>query len=92
MNCTGPQSDLRRLGNPVLDSMFDAGLATTDPLGLGLITDDGRVLDAEGRPGPIRTLGSLRRGELWETTAVPEIRMQAEQLATSLIGDTGGHR
>ncbi|MDS1115223.1 hypothetical protein RD149_15780 [Gordonia westfalica] len=92
VNCIGPQSDLRRLGNPVLDSMFDAGLATTDPLGLGLITDDGRVLDADGRPGPIRALGSLRRGELWETTAVPEIRMQAEQLATSLIGDTGGHR
>ncbi|WP_262338965.1 hypothetical protein [Gordonia sp. CNJ-863] len=92
MNCTGPQSDVRKLGNPVLDSILDAGLATTDPLGLGLITDDGRVLDADGRPGPIWTLGSLRRGELWETTAVPEIRMQAEELAASLIGDRGGRR
>ncbi|WP_035760896.1 FAD/NAD(P)-binding protein [Gordonia amicalis] len=88
VNCTGPQTDLRRLGNPVLDSMFDAGLATTDPLGLGLVTDDGRVLDAAGRPGPIWTLGSLRRGELWESTAIPEIRTQAEELAASLIGDT----
>ena len=92
VNCTGPQPDVRKLGNPVLDSILDAGLATTDALGLGLITDDGRVLDADGRPGPISTLGSLRRGELWETTAVPEIRTQAEELAASLIGDVGGHR
>ncbi len=66
VNCTGPQSDLRRLGNPVLDSLFANGLARTDALGLGLLTDGGQVLDADGRPGPIWALGSLRRGELWE--------------------------
>ncbi|MBM7280557.1 FAD/NAD(P)-binding protein [Gordonia rubripertincta] len=92
VNCTGPQSDVRELGNPVLDSVLDAGLATTDALGLGLVTDDGHVLDADGHPGPIWTLGSLRRGELWETTAVPEIRTQAEELAASLIGDVTSHR
>jgi len=29
----------------------------------------------------IRVLGPLRRGRLWETTAVPEIRAQADRLA-----------
>jgi uncharacterized NAD(P)/FAD-binding protein YdhS len=31
------------------------------------------------------TLGPPRRGELFETTAVPEIRVQAELLALRLI-------
>ncbi|PWD43573.1 oxidoreductase [Gordonia paraffinivorans] len=87
VNCTGPQSDLRRLGNPVLDSLFANGLARTDALGLGLLTDGGQVLDADGRPGPMWALGSLRRGELWETTAVPEIREQARDVAESLLDD-----
>jgi uncharacterized NAD(P)/FAD-binding protein YdhS len=33
------------------------------------------------------TLGSTMRGVLWEVLAVPEIRVQAEQLALRLIGD-----
>ena len=31
------------------------------------------------------TLGSLRRGELWETTAIPEIRDQAAALGRLLV-------
>jgi uncharacterized NAD(P)/FAD-binding protein YdhS len=31
------------------------------------------------------TLGSNLKGELWESTAVPELRGQAESLATQLI-------
>jgi uncharacterized NAD(P)/FAD-binding protein YdhS len=34
------------------------------------------------------TLGPPRRGVLWETTAVPEIRQQAEALANR-IGSAG---
>jgi uncharacterized NAD(P)/FAD-binding protein YdhS len=33
------------------------------------------------------TLGPLRRGELWETTAVPEIRVQAQLLAKRLVAE-----
>src|SRR5262249_46746283 len=34
---------------------------------------------------PIWTLGSVRRGELYESTAVPEIRTQAAQLAAAVL-------
>ncbi|MGH8895204.1 MAG: FAD/NAD(P)-binding protein, partial [Actinomycetes bacterium] len=54
--------------------------ARTGPLGLGLATDDGRLLGVEADL-PVWTLGALRRGELWETTAIPEIRVQAADVA-----------
>jgi len=31
------------------------------------------------------TLGSPRRGDLWESTAVPELRVQAARLAERLL-------
>ena len=34
-------------------------------------------------------LGPMRRGELFETTAVPNIRLQAQQLAETLIEELG---
>ncbi len=37
-------------------------------------------------PG-IVCLGSIRQGELWETTAIPEIRSQAVAIAELIAGD-----
>lgn len=94
VNCTGPRSDIRTLGNPVLDALLGAdgspALATTDPLGLGLTTVDGQLVDPAGDLQPVWTLGALRRGELWETTAIPEIRVQAERLAGDLAAVAAG--
>ncbi|MFD0401990.1 hypothetical protein ACFVHI_28355, partial [Kitasatospora sp. NPDC127121] len=41
-------------------------------------------------PAPLWTLGSLRRGNLLETTAIPEIRCQADDLALLLGRSTVG--
>jgi uncharacterized NAD(P)/FAD-binding protein YdhS len=59
----------------------------SDPLGLGVQTaSDGAVIDATGRAdGRISALGPLRRGELYESTAVPELRAQAAQIAATLV-------
>jgi uncharacterized NAD(P)/FAD-binding protein YdhS len=82
VNCTGPLGDVRRAGDPFLDHLLAAGTATAGPLGLGLATDDGRLVDARGlSTAPVWTLGAMRRGELWESTAVPEIRGQAAAVA-----------
>ena len=84
--CTGAGADVRRSANPVLRTLLADGSVTPDPLGLGLqCTDEGVLLDARGlADGRLLTLGALRRGELWETTAVPEIRAQAESLASTI--------
>lgn len=90
VNCTGPQSDVRDLGNPLLDDLLrpraGGALAQVATAGMGVRTDDGRLLDAHGHAdAPIWTLGALRRGELWESTAVPEIRSQALAVATQVL-------
>ena len=56
------------------------------PLGLGLDTGPGGALrQAGGRLSPtLFTLGWMRRGELWESVAIPEIRAQAAALARDL--------
>ncbi|GGD07693.1 FAD/NAD(P)-binding protein [Nocardioides daphniae] len=90
VNCTGPQTDVRLLKNPFLDDLLrpraGAALATIATAGMGVRTDEGRLLDANGySDAPIWTLGALRRGELWESTAVPEIRSQALAVATQVL-------
>jgi uncharacterized NAD(P)/FAD-binding protein YdhS len=83
IDCTGPG---RRFGDPLWRSLFASGAAVTGPLGMGVATRDGRLLDAEGRADrALFTLGAPRRGELWETTAIPEIRVQAAELAGQLL-------
>ncbi|MBA2254371.1 MAG: FAD/NAD(P)-binding protein [Chloroflexi bacterium] len=87
INCTGPTSEYRKLEHPLVRGLFAAGLATPDPLHLGLETaDDGALVDAAGRPSRIIfAIGPVRKGSLWETTAVPELREQAVALAGRLL-------
>lgn len=83
VNCTGPGSPA---DNGFVTSLIDAGLARRHELGLGLDVDvAGALIDVTGRAALNRwALGPLRRGCLWETTAVPEIRGQAERLGRFL--------
>jgi uncharacterized NAD(P)/FAD-binding protein YdhS len=49
------------------------------------VAEDGAIIDANGRPSDkLFTLGPARKGLLWESTAVPEIRGQAQKLAERL--------
>lgn len=82
VNCTGPSLDLRIEKVPILESVVHAGLADYDPFGLGLNVDrDGRTEEA----GRIWALGPLCRGCRWETTAIPEIRVQAARIALNIM-------
>ncbi|WP_163509712.1 FAD/NAD(P)-binding protein [Fodinicola acaciae] len=86
VNCAGPEYDPRRIDDPLVRQLLDSGLARPGPQLLGLdTTDDGQLIGTDGQPSrPLWTIGSLRRGNLWETTAIPEIRAQAAHLARML--------
>jgi uncharacterized NAD(P)/FAD-binding protein YdhS len=87
INCTGPEVDCRRIENLLLTNLMRGKMARPDPLFLGLDTsDDGALMDAHGAASDfLYALGPSRKASLWETTAVPEIRVQASQLATLLL-------
>jgi uncharacterized NAD(P)/FAD-binding protein YdhS len=71
----------------LVTSLFVQGFARPDSLFLGLDVDEnGALLDVNGRPShSLFTIGPPRKGCLWETTAVPEIRAQAAHLAEHLL-------
>ena len=67
--------------------LIDHQLTNTGPLGLGLSVDlaNGRLKDARGIDYPnVFAIGPLRSGEAFETTAIPEIRKQAAEIALEL--------
>jgi uncharacterized NAD(P)/FAD-binding protein YdhS len=86
IRCTGPREALDSVGDPLLDGLFAVGDARPGPVGLGLAVDpDGRLLDRDGEPSEVLSaMGPLRRGALLETTAIPEIREQAAELARTI--------
>jgi uncharacterized NAD(P)/FAD-binding protein YdhS len=91
VNCTGPSLDPRTSGNPVVAGLLAGGLAAPGPHGLGLDTDaDGRLRVAGRRNGPLWTIGVTRVGTLWESTAFPEIREQASQVAAAVLSFLDG--
>ncbi|MBD0268782.1 MAG: FAD/NAD(P)-binding protein [Cyanobacteria bacterium Co-bin8] len=87
INCTGVQVDYGRSPQPLIASLRDQGLIRPNNLGLGLDTaPDGAVLDAQGqRSSLLYTLGTARKGQLWESIAVPELREQAQLLASTVL-------
>jgi len=84
--CTGPSADIGRTTDPLLRHLIGTGLAVVGPHRLGLAVDPrGQLVGPDGgaRPG-LFALGLLRRGTVFETTAIPEIRAQAVALAPLL--------
>ncbi len=87
INCTGPETNLVNLEKSFLKNCFLKGILTQDHLKLGITTDSDsfQVINSTGKPHlNLFTLGSNLKGEIWETTAVNELRGQAEKLAESL--------
>ena len=87
INCTGSETDCRRIDDSLLTSLFLQGEARPDPLFLGLDVDaKGSVLNFNGVPSNVLfAIGPVKKGGLWETTAVPEIRKQAADLAEHVV-------
>ncbi len=87
VNCTGVQADYRRSPQSLIANLRTQGLIRPNDIGLGLDTAaDGAVFDAQGnRSTLLYTLGTPCKGNLLETIAVPELREQAQALATKVL-------
>jgi uncharacterized NAD(P)/FAD-binding protein YdhS len=91
VNCTGPTTDVARSGNPLLGALLRRGAVRPGPLGMGLDFDDeGRVVGGSGEPAErVWLVGPARIGRHWEATAVPELRVQARDVAMRLVERAG---
>src|SRR5271168_2255134 len=87
----GAAWDRRSLHRSTLwENLLATDVASLHPCGVGVRLDaDGYLIDGAGGTVPdIVCLGSIRQGEEWETTAIPEIRAQAAAIADLLADDT----
>lgn len=87
INCTGPRTDYSKYQHPLMLNLLANGLIDHDPLALGIrATSEGQVLDHNERVVEwLYTLGAPLKGDLWECTAMPEIRVQARDLAQKIL-------
>jgi uncharacterized NAD(P)/FAD-binding protein YdhS len=84
INCTGPETDLLKLEANYLKNGLLKGILSQDELKLGINADPNtfELINEKGFvESGLFTLGSNLKGVLWESTAVSEIRVQAEQIA-----------
>lgn len=87
VNCTGPLGVIQHSREPLIADLLAKGHGRPDPLGLGLqVDDEGRLIDADGQGEPgLYAIGPLTRGAFWEMTAVPDLRVQAAELAARIV-------
>ncbi|MFC5437170.1 FAD/NAD(P)-binding protein [Rhodanobacter umsongensis] len=87
----GLNTDVRRTPHRLISQLLTNAHIAADPLGLGVLADTDGHLQRDGtREAPthwahVFAIGSLLRGTLWESTAMPEIRQQARHLADQLL-------
>jgi uncharacterized NAD(P)/FAD-binding protein YdhS len=84
INCTGPEGDIARIGDPLIRSLLASGRARPDPLGLGFDVDGDSRIGGSGPSPALYALGPLTKGAFWEIVAVPDIRGQAAGVARAV--------
>jgi uncharacterized NAD(P)/FAD-binding protein YdhS len=90
INCTGADSNVKTIAEPLVAQLREHGLLCSDALGLGpRVTNEWALIDVNGEASHVLyAVGPLLKGLLWESIAVPELRVQAAQLAEHLIKST----
>ena len=89
INCIGSESRFDQLDSRLVKNLMESGMIRCDDLRFGLdATPDGHLMGTDGQPSDLLyTLGTALKGVLWESTAIPEIRVQARDLAQKLISE-----
>lgn len=87
VNCIGSEANFSRIDSQFVKNLIARRHIRPDELAMGIdATPDGRVIDKNDAPSNVVfTLGTALKGILWESTAIPEIRSQARDLALKLL-------
>ena len=83
LNCTGPLGAIGRTTDALLRGLLERGAVRADAHGMGIAVDErSRAIGADG----LWALGPLTKGRFWEIVAVPDIRVQAADVADDIAG------
>jgi uncharacterized NAD(P)/FAD-binding protein YdhS len=87
VNCTGADGNPARMAAPLVRQCLRDGILKADGCGQGFAAGpDGSLHDRNGHSqGGLYGLGVMLRGTLYECTAVPDLRAQAESLSATLL-------
>lgn len=82
VNCTGPESDFHKIDTGLIKQLIHSGLIEGHELHYGIkASKTGEVSKT------LFAIGPPLKGVLWESTAVPEIRVQAAEITGKIIFD-----
>ncbi len=89
INCTGPLTDIAQSKMPLLQNMLAKKYIASCAMRLGIDAQpNGVVLNSDAKPQTwLLAVGSLLKGVLWESTAVPELRTQAQEIAELIVNE-----
>jgi uncharacterized NAD(P)/FAD-binding protein YdhS len=95
INCTGPETHIKRPGNNLLNNLYEKGLISPGPCNIGINTcpKNGRIINSNHvQKTNLFVIGSNLKGILWESTAIPELRVQAKKLAQHILSEIYSER
>ncbi|MEN9972885.1 MAG: hypothetical protein RIS20_1232 [Bacteroidota bacterium] len=85
INCTGPETAITRMTNPVITNLYKNGWIYPDKINQG-IDIDAETHTVQGKaPMKIFAIGNLCKGTKWESTAIGELRSQAKLIAKGIL-------
>jgi uncharacterized NAD(P)/FAD-binding protein YdhS len=87
VNCVGPRGEVAGAGDALIGQLLGAGLIRPDACDLGLDVDArSRVIGADGEASEtLFAVGPITRGQFYEITSVPDIRIQAADCAGAIL-------
>jgi uncharacterized NAD(P)/FAD-binding protein YdhS len=93
VNCTGPSRDVRTHAAPLVRSLLGHRMIEPDPLGLGVATlPTGQLITGAGPTAGLYAIGPWRTADLWESVAVPELRVHAVTTADAIAQELAALR
>ena len=84
LNCTGLELNLAKSGNTLLKQVLADNVVEAHVTGLGIVADKDHRAWGALYPD-LAVIGSLLTGQLLESTAVPELRVQAQAAARAVL-------
>jgi len=85
INCTGPETSITRMSNPVIKELFERGWIQPDMINQGIDIDAETHTVLGKAPMKIFAIGNLCKGTKWESTAIGELRTQAKLIAKGIL-------